>query len=279
MPLRRLAMVCTVLALTALPARAEPLALAGPFVQGGLVEGRTAPDAAVTLDGRTVPVAPDGRFLLGFGREAPEAALLVVRVPDGTTETRTLAIAGRTYGEQRIDGLPARKVTPREEDLARIRADQQAVEAARAVYTPRAYFDGDWRWPTVGIVTGVYGTARFLNGEPRQPHYGIDIAAPEGTPVVAPADGRITLAHPDMFFTGKTVIMDHGLGLSSTFIHMSEIAVAEGQEVRKGEIIGRVGSTGRSTGPHLDWRINLLETRLDPALVAGPMPEPAAGGD
>jgi len=254
------------------PAADMPLALSGPLVEGGLVDGRTVPGATVTLDGAPLPINPDGRFMVGFGRTMPETVVLRVETPTGDAIRRELAIGSRTYGEQRIDGLPSRQVTPNEDDLRRIRADQAQVNAARAIYTPTARFDDGWIWPAVGIVTGVYGTARFLNGEARQPHYGIDIAAPEGTPVVAPAAGRVTLAHQDMFFTGRTIIIDHGLGVSSTFLHLSEIAVADGQEVAQGELIGRVGSTGRSTGPHLDWRVNLLDARLDPALLAGPMP-------
>jgi len=257
-------------------ARAEPpLDLDGDFIQGGLVEGRTAPGAKVWLDGKTVPVAGDGRFLLGFGRTAPPEARLEVSLAGGGKVVRALAIAQRTYTVQRIDGLPQRKVTPNPDDLKRIRAEQAIINRARGVYSAVPAFDSGFIWPAEGPISGVYGTARFLNGEPRQPHYGVDVAAPTGSPVVAPADGTVTMAHPDMFFTGMTVIIDHGWGLNTTYLHMSAITVAEGQAVRQGDLIGRIGATGRVTGPHLDWRINLRDQRLDPALLVGPMPKAA----
>jgi len=258
--------------------RAEPrLVLDGDFIQGGLVQGQTAPGAEVKLDGKKVPVAGDGRFLIGFGRTAAPAARLEVSHAGGGTVARDLAIEQRTYAEQRIDGLPKRKVRPNADDLKRIRDEQAIINRARGVYSAAPAFDSGFVWPAQGPISGVYGTARFLNGEPRQPHYGVDVAAPTGTPVTAPADGTVTMAHPDMFFTGMTIIVDHGRGLNSTFLHMSEISVAEGQAVRQGDMIGRIGATGRVTGPHLDWRINLRDQRLDPALLVGPM-TPAAKG-
>ena len=163
-------------------------------------------------------------------------------------------------------------VTPNPEDLARIKRDQAEVKAARSVHSALRGFLESFRWPAAGIITGVYGSRRVLNGEPRNPHYGIDIAAPAGTPVLAPASGRVTLAHPDMYYTGATLILDHGLGVSSTFLHLQDIDVGIGQTVAAGEQIGRVGSSGRSTGPHLDWRINWFDVRVDPALLVGPMP-------
>jgi len=265
-------LLLVVLLLPAAP-RAEPtLVLDGDFIQGGLVEGRTEPGAEVRLDGKDVPVAGDGRFLLGFGRTAEPVARLEVRLAGAGAVIRDLAIGQRTYAEQRIDGLPSRKVTPNAADLERIRDEQAIINRARAVRSDVPAFDSGFMWPAHGPISGVYGTARFLNGEPRQPHYGVDVAAPIGTPVVAPADGTVTMVHPDMFFTGKTIIVDRGWGLNSTFLHLSEITVAEGQKVRRGDLIGRIGATGRVTGPHLDWRINLRDLRLDPALLVGPMP-------
>ena len=193
--------------------------------------------------------------------------------PDGRRERRVLRVEPRAYDIQRIDGLPPRKVTPRsKEDLARIEADVRMVRQARAIDDPRTDFLGGFRWPTTGRISGVYGSQRILNGEPRRPHFGIDIAAPTGTKVVAPADGVVTLVHPDMFFSGGTMIVDHGHGLSSAFLHLSRILVKQGERVVLGQPIAEVGSTGRSTGPHLDWRINLFDRRLDPSLLVGPMP-------
>lgn len=261
------------------PLAAERLALEGAFVQGGLVVGRTQADAQVSLDGAPVRVGPDGLFLLGFGREAAPSALLELGFPDGTSERRALAIAQRSYTIQRIDGLPENMVSPSAEEQARIEAENRKIAAARARDTEDAYFLSGFAWPAEGSITGVYGTARVLNGEPRQPHYGVDIAAPEGAAVVADADGVVALAEPDLFFTGGTVILDHGFGLSSAFSHLSEIAVSPGQFVRWGQVIGRVGRTGRATAAHLDWRINLFDRRLDPALLVPPMPAAEAASD
>lgn len=264
-----------VLLALAIPAAADPLRLDGPLVQGGLVFGHVEPTATVELDGRPFRVGPDGRFLIGFGRDAAPMARLRVRHADGTIEERDLAVAQRSYDIQRIDGLPPEKVTPSAEDLKRIKDDQERVARARQIDTAQSYFASGFVWPAVGTITGVYGSQRILNGEPRQPHYGVDIAALVGAPVVAPADGIVSFADPDLFFTGATLMIDHGHGLSSTFLHLSEITVRVGERVRQGDLIARAGASGRATGPHLDWRINLFDIRIDPMLVVGPMPEPA----
>ena len=247
--------------------------LDGPRTQGGLLRGRVPPGSTVEYEGDAVRVSADGWFLVGFGRDAPPEAELVVVFPDGRRERQVLQVDRRDYDIQRIDGLPPSKVTPSEEDLVRIRAEVKMVRKARAVDDPRTDFLSGFRWPIKGRISGVYGSQRILNGEPRRPHFGIDIAAPTGTKVVAPTDGVVTLVHPDMYFSGGTMIIDHGHGLSSAFLHLSRILVDKGERVAQGQAIAEVGSTGRSTGPHLDWRINLFGRRLDPALVVGPMPE------
>ena len=251
---------------------ASALRLDGPMVQGGLVQGSTAVGTRVTVNGRTVKVSKEGLFVFGFSRDAPAIAVLVTVYPEGREETRKLEVRRRTYNIQRIDGLPSRKVTPSAEDLKRIRKESRSIHAARARYTDAPGFRQGFIWPVKGIVSGVYGSQRILNGQPRRPHLGLDIAAPKGTPVVATADGVVALAHADMFFTGGTVIIDHGLGVNSIYSHLSEISVKRGDRVAQGAPIGAVGSTGRSTGPHLDWRVNLYQTQLDPALLVGPMP-------
>jgi murein DD-endopeptidase MepM/ murein hydrolase activator NlpD len=255
------------------PLLAQDLTLTGNPSQGGLVYGQTQPGAEVRLDGRPVRVGADGRFLLGFGRDATPEARLELTLPDGSTARRTLEIAQRSYDIQRVDGLPQEKVTPPEEVLARIAAEQAAVKAVRQVDRPEAWFETGFIWPVTGPVSGIYGSQRILNGEPRWPHYGVDVAAPEGTPVVAPADGLVVLAHPDMYYSGGTVVLDHGFGLTSAYLHMKDISVEEGQMLRQGDRIGSVGATGRVTGAHLDWRFNWFDERLDAALIAGPMPE------
>ena len=257
------------------PAAADTgVRLDGPRIQGGLLRGQVPPGSAVEFQANAVRVSKDGWFLIGFERDAPPKAELVVVFPDGRRKRQELTVERREYDIQRIDGLPPGKVTPRsEEDLARIMAEVRMTKQARAIDDPRTDFLSGFRWPIKGRISGVYGSQRILNGEPRRPHFGIDIAAPTGTRVAAPADGVVTLVHPDMFFSGGTMIVDHGHGLSSAFLHLSRILVEKGQRVARGETIAEVGSTGRSTGPHLDWRINLFGRRIDPALLVGPMPK------
>lgn len=255
------------------PAPAQDVTLDGALSQGGLVYGRTLPGTDVRLDGRPVRVGADGRFLLGFGRDAAPEALLDLTLPDGSRARRTLSIEQRAYDIQRVDGLPQEKVTPPEEVLARIAAEQAMVEEVRKVDRPEPWFETGFVWPVVGPISGIYGSQRILNGEPRWPHYGVDVAAPEGTPVVAPADGLVVLVNPDMYYSGGTVVLDHGFGLTSAYLHLKEISVEEGQTLRQGDRLGSVGATGRVTGAHLDWRFNWFDERLDPVLIAGPMPE------
>jgi murein DD-endopeptidase MepM/ murein hydrolase activator NlpD len=254
------------------------LALDGSFLQGGLVEGTTEPGTQLSLDGRTIRVGADGGFLLGFGRDAKPTETLTARFPDGTGETRTLKIAKRKYDIQRIEGLPPAQVTPSPEDLARIKTEDAAIKSARARYTDAAWYRAGFDWPARGPISGVYGSQRILNGEARAPHLGTDIAAPEGTEVHAPAPAVVAFAGPNLFFTGNTIILDHGRGLFTLYAHLSAMTVREGDTVEKGALIGRVGKTGRVTGPHLHWAAYLGETRLDAALLAGPMPSASAGG-
>lgn len=260
-------------AATATPAVA--LDLSGPFTEGGLVVGEVAPGTDVRLDGAAVPVGADGRFLIGFPRDAPATMPLSVVYPDGRTETRRLEIASREYDVQRIDGLPERQVSPYSaEDLARIRREKELSDAAKteAERTLESLFASGFQWPAEGRVTGVYGSQRILNGKPKRPHYGTDVAAPPGTPVVAMADGIVRIAHPGMFFNGATVMLDHGHGLVSHYIHLSLVEVELGQRVEKGQRIGLVGASGRATGPHLHWAITLRGVPLDPALLVSPRP-------
>lgn len=239
--------------------------------QGGLVRGHADNGTQLALDGQAVRVAPDGRFIFGFGRDAPAHAVLAIRYPDGSSEQRDIAVAGRQYDIRRIDGLPPEQVTPDPELLLRVRREAAQVFAARAIDGDALFFEAALLWPAHGPISGVYGSQSILNGEPRQPHFGVDVAAPPGSPVVAASAGTVTLAERDLYLTGGTVIIDHGYGLSTTYMHMATLAVSVGQSVAAGDIIGTVGATGRVTGPHLDWRVNWYEVRLDPQLVAGPM--------
>lgn len=274
--MRRVAFLLLLLVAGAGPAAADILKLEGHATQGGLIFGRTEPGTAVLLDGERVPVTPDGLFLLGFGRDAGRTAELELRFADGSSDKRELEIAERTYGVQKIEGLPQQTVTPDPVLQERINRENAAVARARLAHAAVAYWAEGFDWPCLGPISGVYGTARVLNGEAKQPHYGVDIAAPEGTPVGAPADGMVTLAARDMVLTGGTIVIDHGQGLSSTLMHLSAVLVPVGRFVAQGEIVGRVGHTGRATGPHLDWRMNWRGARIDPQLLVPPMPATGA---
>ncbi|WP_417514497.1 M23 family metallopeptidase [Minwuia sp.] len=242
--------------------------LSGNAIQGGMMIGRDAAGLEVTVDGKPVRVSPDGVFVFGFGRDHAETVTLTVG-----GDTQVISVARRDYVTQRIDGLPSKMVTPAPETLARIRAENADIAKARAFDTPETWFAQDWIWPSIGPISGVYGSQRILNGKPRRPHFGVDVAGPTGTPVVAPADGIVRFARTGLYFTGGTLILDHGHGVTSTFIHLSELTVEVGQKVIQGEKIAEIGATGRVTGPHLDWRINWFGERLDPQLLVGPMPE------
>lgn len=257
-------------------AAAGTLSLDGPPIQGGLMIGSTDPGTKVTVEGRPVRVSGEGAFLVGFGRDAKKTVRLRLDHPDGTRTEKTLSVKGRDYQVQRIDGLPERQVTPRKpEDLARIRDDNAKIAEVRKMDTAQTWFASGFQWPAIGPISGVFGSQRILNGKPRRPHNGVDVAAPRGSTVTAAADGVVALVHPDMFYTGKTVMIDHGHGLSSVYVHMDGILVVDGQWVAKGTPIGIVGKTGRVTGPHLHWGVSLFGTHLDPALLAGPMNDPA----
>lgn len=248
--------------------------LDGDLVQGGLVQGRIVPGSKVQLDGERIQIDENGRFLLGFDRDAGTTADLRITYPDGRQVQRSLTIEQRDYKIQRIDGLPQRKVTPSAADLERIQRESESMDAARARTreTESLYLD-DFIWPVSGRISGVYGSQRILNGEPRRPHYGVDIAAPEGTPIRAPASGVVAFTHPGMYFNGATVLLDHGHGLTSTYIHLSEIRVEAGNWIDQGQVIGAVGASGRATGPHLHWGVDWLDAHLDPQRLVGPMPD------
>lgn len=254
-------------------AGAQELHLDGPLIQGGLVVGLTEPGAEVVFHGRAVRVSDNGRFLIGFGRDDTGPFELEVRHPSGAVTRRSLVVESRQYDIQRIDGLPQNMVTPDPETLDRIQREGALIAAGRARDTPEPLFAGGFTWPAIGPISGVYGSQRVLNGEPKRPHFGVDVAGPVGTPVTAPAAGTVILAETDLYYTGGTVMLDHGHGLTSIFLHLSLVTARLGQRVAQGDPIGQIGATGRATGPHLDWRMNLFKTRLDPQLLVGPMPD------
>ena len=255
---------------------AEPCTtLEGNAIQGGILRGYTLPSATVTFADITVPVLPDGAFLLGLGRDMPRANTLTITTDDICVQE--VAVTVRQYRLQEITGVPQQTVTPNEEHLERIRAERAKVGRAKAQRLSRddgfrAVRDG-FVWPVTGRISGVYGSQRIYNGTPGTPHYGVDVARPTGTSVTAPAAGVVTLAEPDLFYSGGTVILDHGYGLSSSFLHLSEVSVAVGDQLGPGDLIGAIGATGRATGPHLDWRMSWFNQRIDPQLLVPPMPE------
>ncbi len=264
--------VAAVLLVAGRSTHALHLSLDGIFKQGGMAIGKVDPGSRVRLGGREVPVARDGAFVIGFGRDAPLEAIVEIETPNGRSETHRYVIEKRNYRIQRIEGLPPKMVTPSAQALKRIRVEGKLINKARGAFTQVPHYAAGFVWPVKGRISGVYGSQRILNGKPRRPHLGVDIAAPVGTPVVASAAGTVTLANRDLYFTGGTIIIDHGHGLSTVYSHLSVVSVEIGQTVARGEPIGKLGSTGRSTGPHLDWRINWFQERLDPMLIVGEMP-------
>ncbi|TCZ66146.1 M23 family metallopeptidase [Roseicella aquatilis] len=256
--------------LLALPLLAALPARAAGYAQGQLVTGRVAPGSRLALDGRAVRVGPGGEYAFGFGRDHGPEAVLTVTPPGGHPQPQALAVARREWKVQSIKGLPPAQVTPDAEALRRIAAERERLAAARAVDSPQPFFAEGFVLPARGRVSGVFGSQRILNGEPRQPHYGFDIAAPVGTPLHAACSGRVTLA-AEFFFFGRIIVLDHGHGVSTLYAHCAEIEVAEGQRVAAGQRIGAIGMTGRVTGPHLHFGLSWFSTWLDAEPVLPPV--------
>lgn len=267
--------ICMLL-LAAMAGSVSALELQGPLQQGAMVLGRVAPGSRVWLDEQPVKVSADGVFVIGFDRDAKPQWALRAAGPEGEQQ-RALQISPREYNIQRIEGIDRKIMSPSEEALKRIRKEAAEVRSARGQHVERRDFAGEFKWPLLGPITGVFGSQRVYNGVPSRPHYGVDVAAPVGTPVSTPAPGVVTLAHPDMFYSGGTVIIDHGYGVSSTLMHLSKVLVEVGQEVTPGDIVAEVGAGGRATGPHLDWRMNWYKARIDPALLVPAMPSQKTG--
>ena len=235
----------------------------GKFIQGSFILGKTAPGSEVFIDKKKVKVTQDGYFAFGLGRDRKNDVVITIN-----KKRIVKKVFKRKYEIQRIDGLEEKKVTPPEEVYERIKRENKWIGEARAINSNLTFFKKKFINPLENaIVTGVYGSQRILNGKPKWPHYGIDFAAEEGTEIKAMLDGVVTLAEPDLFYTGGTLIFDHGHGISTLYMHMKALMVTKGQKVKQGDVIGTVGSTGRSTGAHLDIRLNWFNTRLDPATV------------
>jgi murein DD-endopeptidase MepM/ murein hydrolase activator NlpD len=243
------------------------LELQGALTQGSLLRGQLPAGSQLWLNQQPVDITSDGWFALGFGRDALLEHELSWQKPGEKRQSRTIQLMQREYRIQHIDGLPAKMVSPPEAVLTRIRQDSQQVSVARKLNEDRSDFSQSFIWPVTGRISGVYGSQRVLNGQPKRPHFGVDVAAATGTPVYAPADGKVTLFVADMYYSGGTMIIDHGLGVSSTFLHLHKSHVKVGEVVNQGQLVGEVGSSGRSTGPHLDWRMNWFKERIDPTLL------------
>lgn len=243
------------------------LTLAGAVAQGGLVHGKVAPGTKLLLDGKVVKVGRGGEFVFGFGRDAAPTASLVVINRNGTRKEQVLTVEQRTFAIERVEGLPPKTVTPPPEWKERRRQETGRVGKARSFTTDDTFWQQGFAKPAEGRFSGFYGSQRILNGKPRSPHYGLDIAGPVGRPIVAPAGGTIRLAAGDFLLEGGIVIIDHGHGVTSTLFHMNSVEVSEGQVVKQGDPIGTIGAKGRASGPHVDWRVNWGKVRLDPLLL------------
>ena len=238
----------------------------GKFLQGHYIVGITESSAKIIIDKKEIKVSKDGYFVFGLDRDR-KIDVTITKIVDGKKEKIIKKVLKRKYNIQRIDGLEESKVTPPESVYKRIKEENNKIGEARAINSDLPFFKNQFIMPVKGIISGVYGSQRILNGKPKWPHYGIDIAAKKGTKIRSSATGVVTMAEPDLYYTGGTIIMDHGHGISTIYSHLATLDVSVGDEVLQGNVIGTVGSTGRSTGPHLDFRINWFQTRLDPMSV------------
>ena len=240
--------------------------LEGNFIQGGLVKGKIDSNISVRFKERLLRKTSKGFFVIGFGRDHPKIANLSIKINQNWI-SKTLNIKKRIYKTQMINGLEKKMVTPPKSFYDRIIRENKAIKNIRNLDSDIDFIFQKFNWPAKGIISGVFGSQRILNGKPKRPHYGIDIAAKKGTSVIAPIESIVRMAEKDLYYTGGTIMLDHGHGVTSVYSHLSLINVNVGDKVKKGQKIGEIGSTGRSTGPHLDWRINWFLERLDPALL------------
>ena len=247
-------------------AQAE-IILSGEVKQGGLLVGKTQPGNKVMLNDRELAISAQGDYVFGFGRDDDKQYRLVVTGSSGKSESKAITPEKRSYNIQRIEGIPQRIMKPDPKAVARAKKDNRQIAAARKTASDLTAFSRGFIAPVDGKITGVYGSQRVFNGEPKRPHFGLDYAGKTGDPVKAPASGKVLLWVPDMFYSGGTMIIDHGQGVSSTFLHLSQSYVKVGDIVEQGQVVAAVGASGRATGPHLDWRINWFNVRIDPAYV------------
>lgn len=267
--LGRLSIVWLLTAFMALPVGAAEgdVVLPAHVQQGAMVIGKVPPRSRVVYDGRRLAVTDYGTIVFGIGRDAHGDARVEVTPPDSETRELSVAIRPRDWPLERISGVPPETVSPPPAVAQRIAREREQVARARATSNNGLGFAQDFVWPVRGRISGRFGNQRIYNGTPGSAHSGMDIAAASGTPVKAPAAGTVVLAEPDLYFTGGTILIDHGYGIGSNFLHLSRLDVAVGDIVAQGDIIGAVGSSGRATGPHLHWGMTWYSTRIDPLLV------------
>ena len=249
-----------------IPTHSYAIEFKGKFLQGHFIVGITNPSAKIIIDKKEVKVSKDGFFAFGIDRDR-KFDLTITKIQDGKKEKIIRKVLKRKYNIQRIDGLEESKVTPPESVYKRIKDENNKIGKARAINSDLPFFKNQFIMPVKGIISGVYGSQRILNGKPKWPHYGIDIAAKKGTMIKSSGSGTVTMAEDDLYYTGGTIIMDHGHGISTIYSHLESVMVSVGDKINQGDIIGTVGSTGRSTGPHLDFRVNWFQTRLDPMSI------------
>lgn len=241
--------------------------LPGSAYQADMVLGHAAPGTVLTVGNHTLRIGRDGVFVFAIARDATGSVPVLATTPDGQRYRLGVLVQPREWKIERVNGVPPKTVNPPPEIAARIEREQASVAAVRDRDDAREDFLVDFRSPVSGRQSGWFGSQRVYNGTPGSAHSGMDIAAAKGTPVKAPAAGVVTFASPDLYLTGGTVVIDHGYGLSSNFLHLSRIDVKVGDRVEQGQVFGAVGATGRATGPHMHWGMNWFEVRLDPQRV------------
>lgn len=252
---------------------AERLGIRGSIQQGSVLFGNTEPGTVLRFRGRRIPVSDAGDYVLGFGPNDPDRMTLRVEFPDGTKGIYRFQVEARDFETEVLEGLPDDMVDLDKDTKKELAKYRRKFTKIRKHATDTPYFASGFEWPVKGRISGRYGSPRVLNGEKKSRHWGVDIATKAGKKVQSPADGKVVFAEKDVPLSGSMIIVDHGQGLTSAFLHLSQISVKEGDEIQQGQVIGRVGKTGRATGPHLDWRMNVFATRVDPQLVT-PTPEP-----
>lgn len=260
--------------ITAAPVAAQNLKLDRPAEQGNIILGQVPPGAvSLSLDGMPVKIASDGAFIIAFTRDAAATSRLVALMPDGTSVAQDIAVKPRVYNVQKVDGLPPKTVVLSPEDELRRKGEVAKIVASRAVVSELQGWRQPFIWPAIGRISGVYGSVRIRNGVPGSPHFGVDVAKPTGTPIVAPADGVVVLAEPDMLLEGGLLIIDHGFGLFTDYLHLSRLDVKVGDMLKQGQPMAAIGGTGRATGPHLHWGMRWANTRLDPSKLVEQKPK------